>query len=318
MPALVLAAALILTRSRAAWLAAIAGLGIAVTASLVVRPGRRATAVRAAVLLAAIAVGAAVPLAVRPSLAWRDASPYADTAGRLLDAHEGSGRGRLLQWRTSLALAAEHPILGVGPGHWAIHYPRVAADDDPTLHRDAWAPTSRLSTGDLVGWLVERGVLGLAVLLALLGLAARGLVRQRDAARLAALGALAVVSVLDCALAIATGAMALALVLPARPGGRAIPRAAIVAVAIVAVGLAGTPRAIERAWIAHRAERADLAEVQALAARDPSNVTLRTRLAEHAAFTGGCAAASRWLEELIRLRPYHPRIVREREGCRAR
>jgi hypothetical protein len=92
----------------------------------------------------------------------------------------------------------------------------------------------------------------------------------------------------------------------------------VAVVIAMAVGLAGSPRAIERAWIAHRAERADLAEVQALAARDPSNVTLRTRLAEHAAFTGGCASASRWLEELARLRPYHPRIVRERDGCRLR
>lgn len=323
-PAIGLAAALILTRSRAAWLAALVGLAIAITASMLAGPPRRRTAGRVVVLCAAIALGMALPLAVRPSLAWRDASPYADTASRLLDAREGSGRGRLVQWGTSLALAAEDPILGVGPGHWALHYPRVAAEDDPTIHRDAWAPTSRLSTGDLVGWLVERGVLGLAVLLALLGLAARGLARERDAARLAALGALAVVSVLDCALAIATGALALALVLPARPGESAMhartarAAAAIVALVVLAWGLAGTPRAIERAWIAHRAERAGLAEVQALAVRDPSNVTLRTRLAEHAAFTGGCASASRWLEELARLRPYHPRIVRERDGCRPR
>src|SRR5262249_47163232 len=151
------------------------------------------------------------------------------TARRLVDADGGSGRGRLVQWETSLQLVRERPVLGVGPGHWALHYPRIAAESDRTVHRDAWQPTSRLTTNDFVAWVSERGVLGALALLAMLALlvvtharARREVEASSRIATWAALAALAVVMTLDCALQTAPGAVALALLVPSR--GESAPR----------------------------------------------------------------------------------------------
>ena len=38
------------------------------------------------------------------------------------DYQGGSGRGRLIQYERTLALAIRHPLLGVGPGNWPVEY----------------------------------------------------------------------------------------------------------------------------------------------------------------------------------------------------
>ena len=139
--AALMAAVVVQTRCRAAWL--MGPIGLLVFAVL-------SRSVRAA---AAAAVGAAVGAALPRTLRWNSAHPYADTLGRLLEARSGSGLGRLEEWSASLALFAALPLLGAGPGHWFVEY-GVGRGADHFAHSD-W-----------VGLLVERGALGTVAVLA--------------------------------------------------------------------------------------------------------------------------------------------------------
>ena len=49
---------------------------------------------------------------------------------------EGSGRGRLVQYSNSARMSLHHPLLGVGPGNWAVVYPKFASPGDPSLATD--------------------------------------------------------------------------------------------------------------------------------------------------------------------------------------
>lgn len=314
-----LAAAIAVTRSRTGWLAALAGVGVALALVPIEGRSRGARLGLRTGLVGAVGLGAALPFVVRPALPWRDAAaPYLGTASRLFELDAGSGQGRLLQWRTSLALVRAHPLLGVGPGHWAVHYPAVAGASDPTVHEDAWAPTSRLLTGDVAAWLVERGTLGLMALAVALGLLAltawRG--RSTDAAahaRLAALAALAVVLAADVSLQIALGAVALVAVVPARTTGARAPAAPVALAWVLLLALA-VPRTLERAVHAHLRPDADDATLLELA-RDPFDVASRFRLADEALFRGDCPAAEPVLDRILTLRPELPRAVAAREAC---
>ncbi len=95
------AAAIVLTRSRAAWLGLAAGLAVMFLAtvigwrairSAVDRPKRR---LRGAVL--ALAIGTAAAVLLPNTLDWRSSNPYTQTLNRLTDYRGGSGRGRLIQ-----------------------------------------------------------------------------------------------------------------------------------------------------------------------------------------------------------------------------
>ena len=111
--AALIALTLVLTRSRAAWLGAGAGLGVTALVLLLgaARPRARRLMQAGVLLLLAVAVAIAVP----NRLAWRSDSPYAETLTGIANFREGSGRGRLIQYRHSLQLTREAPLLG-GPG----------------------------------------------------------------------------------------------------------------------------------------------------------------------------------------------------------
>ena len=68
-------------------------------------------------------------------LNWRSDSPYLESLTGVANYKEGSGRGRLIQWNNTLAMAAHHPLLGVGPGNWPVFYPRYMSKDDPSFDR---------------------------------------------------------------------------------------------------------------------------------------------------------------------------------------
>src|SRR5690606_29247955 len=82
---------------------------------------------------------------------------------------EGSGRGRLLQYRNSLELVRQNPVLGVGPGNWALHYGSVAPRNDPSFARNDVVPLNPWPSSDAIAMVSERGVPGLlaALLVAL-------------------------------------------------------------------------------------------------------------------------------------------------------
>lgn len=184
----VLANVVVMTRCRAAWIA----LALAVLVALVVDRGRSLRAIRGAAV--AFVAGALLAVVVPSRLAWSTDAPYRDTVGRLFETDRGSGKGRLLQYRATLAMIAEHPLLGVGPGRWSAVYPAYAVAGDPTYVPAQMFPINRLPSSDWLGIAAALGVpaLGLIVVFALR--AARG------GAVLATVVALAVLGSVDTVL----------------------------------------------------------------------------------------------------------------------
>lgn len=208
------AAILVLTRSRAAWLAVIAVVGVMSVGWFLVPPLRRHARswVRLAVLLLFVGGGIAAAILLPNTLRWNSDNPYADTASGMVNYQEGSGRGRLIQWRNSVEMAVEQPLLGVGPGNWPVAYPRFAGPRDPSMDRGEPGTTSNpWPSSDWVAMLAERGfpafVLLMLGFLALAGTAWRGMRHARDEdegvtalALLATLAAVAVVGAFDAVL----------------------------------------------------------------------------------------------------------------------
>lgn len=194
------AAAIVLSRSRAAWVAiALASLSIL---PMVVRLWRRTrqsgsaavassrttsrTASRAPTTLRAVlfkttivglaaVVGVCAAITLPNSLNWRSASPYLDSVLGVTNYHGGSGRGRIVQDLNTARLAISHPFLGVGPGNWAVTYPRVASRNDPSLDPDDGMTANPWPSSDWAAFVSERGVIATTcVALAFLGLLVGG------------------------------------------------------------------------------------------------------------------------------------------------
>jgi O-antigen ligase len=168
----VVAGALILSRSRAAWLALLVGLVVFAVAGYIalrrndgsIQPRRLLSLLLAAVL------GAGAALVIPNTLDWRSDSPYLDTAHSIVNYKGGSGRGRLVQYGNSLRMTLRHPLLGVGPGNWPVVYPKFASPEDPSLGSDGMT-SNPWPSSDWVTFLSERGPVALVVLgLALLAL----------------------------------------------------------------------------------------------------------------------------------------------------
>src|SRR6185503_7764676 len=179
------AAALVLTRSRGAWLAATAALAVIGAALMMSEPLRREGRVwRRVTLLAIFAVGGAVAaLAIPNTLRWRSENPYLDSVHDIANYEEGSGRGRLIQYGRTLRMAAAHPVLGAGPGNWPVQYPRFAARRDPSMDPSMGGVTyNPWPSSDWVALVSERGFLAAGLLvLAIVGIAMANVKRLRAA-----------------------------------------------------------------------------------------------------------------------------------------
>lgn len=186
--AMLVAGTLVLTRSRAGWLAA-AAVVLIIGASMLLSPPLRRhgrTWRRLTGILMLAAAGVAGSLLLPNTLRWRSDSPYLESVRELANYQEGSGRGRLVQYGRSMRMAMDRPLLGVGPGHWATEYPEYAAPGDPSLSRSQPGTTANpWPSSDWVAFVSERGVPA-AILLALAfaAMALRGfrrVMRARDA-----------------------------------------------------------------------------------------------------------------------------------------
>ncbi|MGH7319082.1 MAG: O-antigen ligase family protein, partial [Candidatus Rokuibacteriota bacterium] len=112
-------AALAFTYSRNAWLGLAAG-----TLGLVVTAGRT---IRVVVVLVSIGV---VVATVTPGA-------VIDRVRSMVNAQDPTIRDRFAMWRSGLAMIADHPVLGVGPGEvraWYPHYRRSDAVRQSTGH----------------------------------------------------------------------------------------------------------------------------------------------------------------------------------------
>ncbi|MCA9668705.1 MAG: O-antigen ligase family protein [Myxococcales bacterium] len=311
--AALLVATVIVTRTRAAWLV----LPLVVVTWIWVRADLAPTLQA----LAAMAVGIAAGL-LPNRLAWRSATPYADTLRGLVDARHGSGLGRVTQLWRSLALVAQAPLLGVGPGNWQVHYPRVARAGDAGFAPYAAFPTARLLTNDWMALLAERGLAALIGALLLAAALARRLWRQRadDAPTTAA------------ALALGVGAAALALLdavlqtvtplaLVATAMGTAVPRhnpqresaAPATRRRALAAGLCCAACIAMAAWHAasltslaiSSSPAARLAELERAARIAPQRSALRLRLARAYVAMDRCDQALPHIGALRRQLPFH-------------
>ncbi|HEX2833892.1 MAG TPA: O-antigen ligase family protein [Thermoanaerobaculia bacterium] len=291
--AAIVAAALVLTRSRAAWLAFAAMLAafvLTVLLSKALRSDGR-TWRRFFVVALFCGAGVAAALMLPNALRWRSDNPYLDSAKDVVNYKEGSGRGRLVQYERSLAMTLRHPILGVGPGNWPVRYPANVPDDDPSLDTSAAGMTfNPWPSSDWIAYLSERGfVAGLLLILVFATFALASLrramqaIEREDALRAATLVALAVaagvVGTFDAVLVLALPAFLLwtalgALWIP--PLTTHSPRALLLVLTIL-LSFAGMLRSGAQLVAMELFERG---ESLRLASRiDPGNYRLQLRLA---------------------------------------
>jgi O-antigen ligase len=228
--AALLTAVIILTRCRGAWLAL-----AAVLVFWLARTGARR-------LVAFPLIGALLAALLPARLSWSTSAALRTTLARLFDASEGSGLGRLVQWRASLQLVPQHALFGVGPGNWMVAYPLVSPPGDPTFRADVIFSTGRLLTSDWVALPVERGLPALFVAAAHLVAIGVALYRSDDPlgrVSLATLVGLLVLGQFDSVLQVAAGLAAAALAIGAGlPRASVAPRGALALRAALAVGRA--------------------------------------------------------------------------------
>lgn len=302
------AAALVLSRSRAAWLALVVG------GALMVFLGWRMRDVwtdtvrrrRVTVLAGASAAAAILSLVLPNALEWRSDSPYLDSVRGVVNYKEGSGAGRLVQYRNSLKMAIAHPVLGVGPGNWSVAYPKFASKNDPSLN-DEGMTSNPWPSSDWVAFVAERGIVAvIAYGLALVGLLVGAWMRAREGStpheRLGAIALAAtvviasIVGAFDAVLMIAIPSLFMwAIVGALSPSGKAratLPphtRGPVFGVAVVFGVLILLRSSGQIAAMSIYTSAANTAQSSKAALYDPGSYRIATRLAQAYASRGDCA-----------------------------
>lgn len=177
---------LVMTRSRAGWLGVAVAAATFLVCVLLSPPARKSgrTWLRLVLLVTPGAAGILGAVYLPNSLNWRSENPYLESMQGLTNYQEGSGRGRLVQYRQTLAMALDHPLLGVGPGNWPVRYPEYAVERDPSLDPSAPGATSNpWPSSDWVAYFSERGFPAGMLLLAIGGLIGLAGIRRVLAAR---------------------------------------------------------------------------------------------------------------------------------------
>jgi O-antigen ligase len=297
--------AIVLGRTRAAWLAALvlAGFGVAFALRSTDRRVRTSALVTGGGALAGILLALAMPIKLR----WVSGHPYRDTFQRLMDGSSGSGAGRLVQYATTWRMANAHPLLGVGPGNWAGHYLAFAGPRDPTVH-SGFSPVNRLPNTDYLGFLAERGFLA-ALLFVLLGALLLRQFGPWDPLRRATLLAVAIVGTLDAVLQTPAALVLVAWVLGLTSGSATPPaRSARWPFAAMSVGMLvlAIPAACRVAAFYRVATASSAAELERGATLDPGDVEARLMVAESWIADGRCDRARPHLEVVARYNPISP------------
>jgi hypothetical protein len=290
-------AALVLTRSRAAWLAFAAVLLVLFVAMLVCAPLRRDRGIwkRLAGLVVISAGCIALSLVLPNALHWNGRNPYLDSVRNIAGYSEGSGRGRLVQYGYSLLVTLHHPLLGAGPGNWPVDYPLRAARNDPSRDpNDRGMTANPWPSSDWFACISERGIAAFVLLaLAFFRLATSGLRQLRRAldaqealAAVAFLGVIAgaaVAGTFDAVLLLAVPAFIVwtalgALWIPEEASPQ--PASRFVLIAALLLSIAGVVRSASQIVAMDiYATHSDRASLTRAAQIDPGSYRLQMRLA---------------------------------------
>lgn len=332
----VLAATLVMSRSRGAWLAVIVSLApVGILALLTWKRWCEARSVRRLIVLGAATVAGVAGAVLLPNrLEWKSDNPYLESATGLVNYKEGSGHGRIIQYTNSLRMALAHPLLGVGPGNWAVVYPKFASRNDPSMSQDDGLTSNPWPSSDWAAVVSERGFIGFGLLLlAMAGLlwrAARDIrASGRDSERLltaiALIGTLfatAVVGAFDAVLLLAVPtyfvwALAGALAPPAA-GGKTITSgvlefipAALFGVAAIVVGRS----ALQLVAIALFSTSQRTATLDRASTFDPGNYRIHVRVAQAYLSRGDCKRAIPHARAARRLFPNAGEPRRQLAAC---
>jgi O-antigen ligase len=334
----IVSAALVLTRSRGAWLAAVVVLAVFLLAMLFASALRRDGRTWARLLVAIVLAGAAVAaaLAIPNTLRWRSDNPYLESVQGIAAFDEGSGRGRLIQYERSLIMALHHPVLGAGPGNWPVVYPAHAVRRDPSMNPSEPGTTyNPWPSSDWIAFVSERGpVATLLIGLAMLSMALAGLRRllsathPRDAmlatALLGTIAGAVVAGAFDAVLLLAMPALLVWMTLgalsqdgpaqgridPPAPETRRRPLLILLFLVLIAGSAAGAARSAGQLMAMDLyAVRGDRASLSRAATLDPGNYRVRLRLAR-----GGKRAER--CEHARALYAMYPNSVAAREAAR--
>ncbi len=329
------AAALFLSRSRAAWLALLASVLIMAILLLLSRKywNREIVGGRLARFALAGAIGAILSVALPNSLHWNSDSPYLDSARGVVDYRKGSGGGRIAQYRNSLKMVEAQPVFGVGPGNWPVRYVQYAPGGDKSLTDDR-TTANPWPSSDWVAFVSERGLVATLALLGVFGaLFLSALRRWRDdpvgdavllkVTLASTITAAIVVSSFDAALLLAAPAFLVWGILGAVSGGSGGParRREVELSGSVWKALAAGTLIIVSASIARSATATTAMTIVGRggltanwvsgAAWDPGSYRINTRAAELLANKGKCSRARPLARQANKLLPsaYTPRRI---------
>jgi len=327
------AAAIVLSRSRAAWLALI--VGGAVIAALGWRfrdawndEGRRRLIVMSGVAI--LSVGGA--LLLPNALEWKSDSPYLDSVVGVVNYKAGSGAGRVVQYRNSMRMAIENPVLGVGPGNWSVEYPRFASRNDPSLNTEGMT-SNPWPSSDWVGIVAERGFPAILLFaVSLLGILVGAWVRARSSlAPLERLGAIALVGTVVIAAIVGLFDAVLLLAVPslfmwaivgslsplARPRAT-LPvtvRGPVVGTAVVMAALVVLRSTGQIAAMSAYTSAPTVAQSARAALFDPGSYRINIRLAQSYAARGDCKRVRQYAGTARELYPNAPEPKRLLRRC---
>lgn len=334
--AALLAAALVLSRSRAAWLAVAASvvmLALPLLASRKYWAGGKVGG-RFARLLLAVVIGGIIAAVIPNRLNWNSDSPYLDSARGMVNYKKGSGYGRVAQYQHSLTMAVANPVFGVGPGNWPVRYVRFAPPSDRSMADDGLTANPWPSS-DWVAFASERGFAAAVALLGVFTALFFGSFRGwRDLARndavlakLALAGTIVatmVVSAFDAVLLLAAPALLVWTILGAASGARRKGRTvtpstmawALVAAGTILIVVASTARSITQTMaMASVGEGGHTASWVRGAALDPGSYRINMKVAELYARRGQCGIARGYARAAGRLFPNAPAPKRVLGRC---
>jgi hypothetical protein len=335
----IVAAALVMSRSRAAWLALLV-LAVPVTLLAMMTWSRwrdTHTLRRIVVLGVSVAAGAVAAIMLPNRLNWKSDNPYLESAAGLVNYKEGSGHGRIVQYTNSLKMTSSHGLLGVGPGNWPVAYPKYASKNDPSMSQDDGLTSNPWPSSDWIAFLAERGIVGFGLLLlAMLALLLRAVKDIRsggnDAERIltaialvGTLVATAVVGAFDAVLLTAVPtffvwALAGALTPPTEKsigspiGARHL--APLLAFGVFAIAV--TRSAGQLAAIATFSTNTKVAALDHASTFDPGNYRIHTRVAQAYIARGDCTHARPHARAARALFPNAAEPKRQLAACGAR